>query len=472
MKKSKKQLKLLLILSILLICTIAYSLLSANLKINGVSGINKNTWNIHWNEESIVETPGSEPALIPAYVSDTEKKNVKFSVELELPGDFYEFKVDAKNYGSIDGKIKISATKIYNREGELIDLPDYYNYSVKYLDGSIPTEGDVLKAGKSKTYIVRLEYKSSETEIREDPEPIDIETILDEEQTKDQENYEETEVNTKCSDGEMIGDTNWCYIASESTLCEQKFRYYTSDTTYVESGWATFNDLYGNPQRYYFENGYAKVGWHEENGKKYFLDNEDGDGNNYMNCNMLKNTKRGVDGTCYDFDESGVAHLSSGCETSLKINTCNFASEIVNKWSGTRPWAIVYDDRNVIDIGIWESTPTNYYTKKKIIVTENTPATLTGKIIVYNNGPTNGVFIIGFSTDKDINTENFVASQTIYQNYSNGNSILDCNTYADKAQDVNVTITEPGEYYIKAVYYMTKTSYSAYSTTCSLGVTQ
>ena len=471
MKRNRIQSKNLLIIFLLLILVIGYSILSSTLKINGTAGINKNTWDIHWNEESIIETQGSVTATIPANVTDVEKKNVSFNVNLELPGDFYEFKIDAKNYGSIDGEITLSSTIVKNEDGEEIELPSYLNYSVKYLDGTIPQNGDVLKAGTSKTYIIRLEFKSSETTIP-NSRPIDIITTIDKKQHKDTDHYEETKTNVKCEDGEMIGNSNWCYISSESTLCEQKFRYYTSDTTYVENGWATFNDLYGNPQRYYFENGYAKVGWHEENNKKYFFDNEDGDGNGYMNCNMLKNTKRGVDGTCYDFDANGNPHLSSGCETNLKINTCNFDSETINTGSGQRPWVWIADSLGLIDLGIWESTPTNYYYKYKIIVTENTPATLTGRVIVYNNGPNNGKFVIGFSPNKDINYENFTVSQTLNQTFSNSNSVVGCTDFESRAQDINVTITEPGEYYIKAVYYMTKKSWSAYSNTCSLKITQ
>ena len=82
MRKNKKNKKLLLILIILGI-TVGFALLSTTLNIIGTAGINKNTWDIHWNEESIVETQGSVTAINPASVTDTEKKNISFEVELE-----------------------------------------------------------------------------------------------------------------------------------------------------------------------------------------------------------------------------------------------------------------------------------------------------------------------------------------------------------------------------------------------------
>ena len=178
MSKNKRQRKVHLYLLIVLGITIGFALLSTTLYINGTAGINKNTWDIHWNEESIVETQGSVEAINSANVLDSEKKTVSYNVELELPGDFYEFKIDAKNYGSIDGEISLSTTKIYDENEEEIPLPEYYNYSVTYLDGTIPQNGDILEAGESKTYVIRLEFKSTETTLPSNPKPISIKTTI------------------------------------------------------------------------------------------------------------------------------------------------------------------------------------------------------------------------------------------------------------------------------------------------------
>ena len=63
MNKRKK--KVYLYLLIILGLTIGFALLSTTLKINGVAGINKNTWNIHWDDESVVVTPNSVAGNTP-----------------------------------------------------------------------------------------------------------------------------------------------------------------------------------------------------------------------------------------------------------------------------------------------------------------------------------------------------------------------------------------------------------------------
>ena len=87
---------------------------------------------------------------------------MEFTTELALPGDFYEFTVDAINEGSVDGVVTVTSNKVYevvDSEEQETTLPDYIKYSVTYSDGTtIPTIGDVLKAGESEPYKVRVEY--------------------------------------------------------------------------------------------------------------------------------------------------------------------------------------------------------------------------------------------------------------------------------------------------------------------------
>ena len=163
--KLKKKKYLLLIL--LLVVTIGFALLSTTLKINGIAGIKSNRWSIHWDDTSINETSGSVEATTPANVVDTDKKIVSFEVDFNLPGDFYEFTVDAVNDGTIDGIID-SVKKEYYEPGatEPSEVPEYINYTVTYAEnGEIPKQGDVLKANGGKIkYKVRVEFKSdSET---------------------------------------------------------------------------------------------------------------------------------------------------------------------------------------------------------------------------------------------------------------------------------------------------------------------
>ena len=162
MRKNKKQRRIMLLLILILSITIGFALLSTTLKINGNASIKSNTWDIHWDDSSINVTQGSVEASDPV-VSGEDSDTVSFNVEFSLPGDFYEFEIDAVNEGSIDGAINTVSTLIYDSsdlEHPLTgdDIPEYLLYSVKYSDGTTPADGDILAHGDSRTYKIRLEF--------------------------------------------------------------------------------------------------------------------------------------------------------------------------------------------------------------------------------------------------------------------------------------------------------------------------
>ena len=191
MRKNKKQSKLFILILLILGISLGYALLSSTLSIMGTAGINKNTWDIHWNENSIVETPGSVTAKTPAYVSNDEKTIVTFDTELELPGDFYEFTVDAKNYGTIDGQVKKVTLKFLDPKTDEVmdidDLPEYLTYTFTHGDGTEIIENEAIDMGESIKYKFRLEFNEDATAIptpedgeEEIPTPkpiIELETI-------------------------------------------------------------------------------------------------------------------------------------------------------------------------------------------------------------------------------------------------------------------------------------------------------
>ena len=192
MRRYRKKNKLKVLLVLLLIgLSVGYALLNSNLKIVGHSGINKNTWDIHWNPESINVTNGSVAAKTAAHVSDAEMKNIDFEAELDLPGDFYEFTMEAKNYGTVSGEIKEIIPKIYKvdletEEETIIEtLPSYLKYSLTHIDGSEIEKDEVLEKGKSVKYKFRIEYDANSKQLpgNDDPKKIKTETIVDVTQT-------------------------------------------------------------------------------------------------------------------------------------------------------------------------------------------------------------------------------------------------------------------------------------------------
>ena len=182
MKKNKKQRRVMLLLILILSITIGFALLSTTLYINGTAGIKGNTWNIHWDDTSINVTTGSVSATDPVVSTVTSSKDtVSFDVEFEMPGDFYEFEIDAVNEGTVDGALDLAQNWItYTINDQSASLPSYMDFKVTYDDDSVPQSGDILSKrvdantpGRQK-YKIRVEFKSGVEELPSNPQPVTI----------------------------------------------------------------------------------------------------------------------------------------------------------------------------------------------------------------------------------------------------------------------------------------------------------
>ena len=151
MKKKKTKSMLILVL-LLLSITVGYAILSTNLNINGTSTINKPTWDIHF--ENIQVKSGSVTPSTAANI--TNATTVTYAVTLNTPGEFYEFNVDVKNAGTIDGMIE-SVTSTVNGQ-PISSLPSYVEYYVTYSDGVEIAPNHLLTAGSKETYTVHIGF--------------------------------------------------------------------------------------------------------------------------------------------------------------------------------------------------------------------------------------------------------------------------------------------------------------------------
>jgi hypothetical protein len=97
----------------------------------------------------------------------------------------------------------------------------------------------------------------------------------------------------------------WVLTNSKTPLSDQKWEYWENGVK-INSGWKTLNDLSGNPNTYYFENGYSYHGWLEQGGNKYYLSTFDDDGNGYLDGRRFNGETREIDGVNYTFDANGV----------------------------------------------------------------------------------------------------------------------------------------------------------------------
>lgn len=161
--KYNKMNKIQLLLILLLGLGLGYAALTATLKINGTTSVSDNTWDVYLDDPVVTE--GSVTNTLPTITQDSgDSLNTKltWSIDLTLPGDFYEYTIYAVNNGSLDGMI----TSIDNTVSPT--LPDYIKYDVTYIDGIEPAIGDKLNQkredGPSRVkYKVRVEYLESLT---------------------------------------------------------------------------------------------------------------------------------------------------------------------------------------------------------------------------------------------------------------------------------------------------------------------
>ena len=159
--RNRKKNKILLLLILLLGISIGFAALSTTLKINGSAILNKNTWSIYWDDESIVVNPNGKSGT-PTVTNGTDgssKTKLTWSVSLDLPGDFYEFTIDAVNDGSIDAMVDTI-------DETLPTLPSYIKYSVTYASGVPVVRHQKFDKNSREKYKVRIEVLDTMT--RED----------------------------------------------------------------------------------------------------------------------------------------------------------------------------------------------------------------------------------------------------------------------------------------------------------------
>ena len=153
MEKGKKLIGVLVLLIMVLTLTVGYSYLSATLNINGTSKIKSTSWDIHFN--NIRTTTGSVTATA-APVIDGSGLNITYEVELNTPGEFYEFTVDVVNGGTVNAKL--SALPTLSGVSTAQDV--YTNYTFTHTDGTAITNlaSENIAAGQTKSYKVRVEF--------------------------------------------------------------------------------------------------------------------------------------------------------------------------------------------------------------------------------------------------------------------------------------------------------------------------
>ena len=157
MKKSKNRTTVFLTLIIIIaVMVIGYTALQTTLNILGNTTVKGNSWDVHWANVQVSDGSTTD-VITPATI--TSPTQVEFNINLNAPGDYYEFTVDAVNAGTVDAMVDIVSKKVFNSSNVEIQLPNYLLYEVTYPEG-IPVEtNQLLAANSSETIKVRVEYK-------------------------------------------------------------------------------------------------------------------------------------------------------------------------------------------------------------------------------------------------------------------------------------------------------------------------
>ena len=157
MKLDKKKKYIIILLLLVLSLSVGFALLQANLKINGSSKIKGSSWDIHFENLNVIDGSVALSNGDVAATIQSSRTDITYTVTLNLPGDYYEFTVDAVNAGTVDGMVESVISKLNNEP--ITSLPNYLKYSVTYETKDKIQVNHLLKAGKSETYKIRIEYK-------------------------------------------------------------------------------------------------------------------------------------------------------------------------------------------------------------------------------------------------------------------------------------------------------------------------
>lgn len=151
-KKLKKYLSVLVLVLLLLGVTVGYAALNQGLNITGTSKITNASWDVHFANVQVAT--GSVQAVEAPTAPASGATSMTYEVNLSTPGDFYEFSFDVENSGSVDAKL--SALPVLAGVSSAQDV--YTNYTIKHTDNSAIAVDEVIPAGESKNFTVRVEF--------------------------------------------------------------------------------------------------------------------------------------------------------------------------------------------------------------------------------------------------------------------------------------------------------------------------
>lgn len=153
-KKQRRLRNMILLLLLIIGVSIGYAVLSTGLNITGTSKIKNATWDVHFENAQPTTVSNVTPIVAPIASATEKTTTITYTVELNKPGDIYEFTVDVVNKGSVDAKLTAPPTIA----GISTEQDAYTNYSFTHVNGDSVKMGEEIAPGESEKFKVRIEY--------------------------------------------------------------------------------------------------------------------------------------------------------------------------------------------------------------------------------------------------------------------------------------------------------------------------
>ena len=158
-KTNNKKAKLVAIMLVLvMLISVGYAAIETLLTITGTATLEKQSWNVHFANVQIKS--GSVQATTAPTVPEgsTDTTSLTWEVNMDTPGQFYEFNVDVVNGGTIDAMVNTATNSIVT-SALTNDQKAYLDYTIKYENGADVEQYDLLPAGETRTLVVKLLFK-------------------------------------------------------------------------------------------------------------------------------------------------------------------------------------------------------------------------------------------------------------------------------------------------------------------------
>ena len=140
----------------ILFMSVGFALFAQNLQVNGTATVDAAKWDVHFDPNSYIAQPGSEPIT---YTLDSANTTLQFETELVEPGDYATFAINAKNFGTFDADLtSITLSTLTAAQQKYLEYTVQYNgvtYNATTSDLSVP-----LNVNQSKTLVVTVRYKA------------------------------------------------------------------------------------------------------------------------------------------------------------------------------------------------------------------------------------------------------------------------------------------------------------------------